>query len=365
MTTPETTSIAGLGLSESARNHAMIGSTLDGYTLTHDLGSGGMSRVFLAGAPDGGNVVLKLARRGDGSAASRLARELAITRGLAHPGLVELVSHRGPVCAPDYLVLGYIEGQPLDRFVTGAVPSPTTRLELFAELLAACAHLHGRGVVHRDLKPANIMVDGKRKPIVIDFGAALKETEMHVEDWANAPHTPGYASPEQLAGLPCDARADVYALGLILYELVCGHHAYLRPGSGCLDPLQATRSPPLRPSALLCEIDAGPGLRDADAATAYRVARCLDEVVMRCLAHAPEQRYVDGRALAAGFGEAVAPLAARDRGRTRHTSRFLIGTDSGVSGCPVAPIRRVGQSRAHPHAGASPQRRLARRDPHL
>jgi serine/threonine protein kinase len=196
------------------------------YRIVRELARGGMGRVSLAyDNALGRTVALKeLLGTGaghDGSLAERFERELALTARLQHPGIACV--HDGGMWPSGELVLvmRVVEGEPLDRAIARATTA-ASRLALVPHLIAACdavAYAHARGIVHRDLKPANILAGEFGETVVIDWGLAIDLAEDHGRDIVG---TPGYIAPEHAAGEPASERADVYALGCVLEDLLAG-----------------------------------------------------------------------------------------------------------------------------------------------
>lgn len=189
------------------------------YTITGVAGHGGMGTVYVARdrvlERDVAVKVLDVADH-KGSRAARLTREAHILARLDHPGIVPV--HDAGVL-PDgraYYVMKLVRGRRLDEVLAGAAPQ-ALRLDLFARVLEAVAFAHAHGVVHRDLKPANIMAGGFGEVFVMDWGVAqdgAADSERAVVG------TPGYMPPEQAGARAVDARADVFALGVVLAQLI-------------------------------------------------------------------------------------------------------------------------------------------------
>jgi serine/threonine-protein kinase len=177
----------------------------------------------------GQDVVLKIpqvALAGDLAALNRYQREMEIARGLNHPGLQRLLS------APEahYLVFDYIEGESLRTYLSsqgGRLPLDEA-IGIAVQLADTLAYVHGQGVVHRDLKPENVLIDAQGHVTLTDFGIALRlaSRRLTFSHLSNAVGTPDYMAPEQVRGERCDARADVYALGCVLFELLAGRVPY-------------------------------------------------------------------------------------------------------------------------------------------
>jgi len=194
------------------------------YTITGVAGRGGMGTVYVArDTVLGREVAVKVLDVADhkGSRAARLTREAHILARLDHPGIVPI--HDAGVL-PDgraFYVMKLVRGRRLDEVLAGAAPE-ALRLDLFARVLEAVAFAHAHGVVHRDLKPENIMAGGFGEVFVMDWGVAqdgAADAEPAVVG------TPGFMPPEQEGAREVDARADVFALGAVLAQLMGDHRS--------------------------------------------------------------------------------------------------------------------------------------------
>jgi tetratricopeptide (TPR) repeat protein len=272
------------------------------YRVVAKLGEGGMGAVYRAEDTRlGRQVALKRLVRpaaADADAHRRLLREARLVSGLSHPGLVTVHTIE-EIDGITYIVMELVDGEPLDAALTRG-PLPLERvLALGVDVAEALACAHGAGLVHRDIKPANLMLTPRGSAKVLDFGIARPVAA--VGDGLTAPGsligTVPYMAPEQLRGAGVDHRADLWALGCVLYEAATGRRAF--PGSDFVDLVQriGTVDPPA-PSALV------PSLPPA-----------FDALVLRALAKAPAARWESGGALAAALRELprgpVAPAAAR------------------------------------------------------
>ncbi len=233
-------STAGSAALPSADDDDMIGRTIGGYTIRRRIGVGGMGVVYEAEqASPRRTVALKLMRTALASAerAGRFVLEADVLARLQHPGVAQVfdggVHHEAGVALP-YFAMEYVAGaRPITTCAAERNLDRDARLALFAEVCDAVEHGHQRGVIHRDLKPANILVDQAGQPRVIDFGVArlvapeTDRTAMHTET-GQIVGTLHYMSPEQCDGRmrEIDTRTDVYSLGVVLYELLCGALPY-------------------------------------------------------------------------------------------------------------------------------------------
>ena len=252
------------------------------YRLIRELGRGGMGSVWLAERVDGlidRPVALKLphAVAHFSGLAERMARERTILAALNHPHIARLYDAGLSEDGQPYLALEYIEGRPLDEYCKSL--DLRARLRLFLQVANAVAYAHGKLIIHRDLKPANILVTAEGYVRLLDFGIAklLNDETAHdsgVTEFGARALTPDYASPEQILGEPLTVAADVYALGVLLYELLTGHLPYPRKSRTELEHAILNLEPQ-RPS----DFD-GPALRGD-----------LDTIALKALKKRPEERY--------------------------------------------------------------------------
>ena len=206
------------------------------YRLIRELGAGGTATVWLAERADGSlrrQVALKLPRVAwlDRGLAERLNRERDILASLEHPSIARLYDAGVDAAGRPYLALEYVEGVPLDRYVTEHGLSIAQRLSLFVRAARAVAFAHARLIVHRDLKPSNILVKANGDIGLLDFGIArLLQPEslhdLHLTRAGARALTPLYAAPEQFTSQPITVGTDVYSLGVLLYWLLCERGPY-------------------------------------------------------------------------------------------------------------------------------------------
>jgi eukaryotic-like serine/threonine-protein kinase len=212
------------------------GQTLGAYTLREPIGEGGMGSVWLADRSDGRferRVAIKFLRLSMSArgAAERFAREGKILGQLAHPHIAELIDAGVTPGGEPYLVLEYVEGEPIDEYCDRHTLSLEARLQLFLDMLDAVASAHAQLIVHRDIKPSNVLVRNDGQVKLLDFGIAklLADTQTPADASlftleAGAALTPRFASPEQLTGGHITTATDVYTLGVLLYVLLTGRH---------------------------------------------------------------------------------------------------------------------------------------------
>jgi eukaryotic-like serine/threonine-protein kinase len=219
--------------------------TLPGYTIERELGGGGMSRVFLAREVAlARRVAIKVLDAGGARIdAERFRREVLLAAQLSHPHIVPLLA-AGEVEGLLYYIMPYVEGQALRSRLREAGEMPLGEvIRLLRNVAAALAAAHARGIVHRDIKPDNIIVTGG-VAVVLDFGVskALAASTAAPADGLTgaglAIGTPRYMAPEQVVADPdIDVRADIYALGILAYELLTGAPPFTAP-----DPVKVLRA---------------------------------------------------------------------------------------------------------------------------
>jgi WD40 repeat protein/serine/threonine protein kinase len=267
------------------------------YRLIRVLGSGGMGTVWLAERADGQyvqRVALKVVKRGMDSAdvVRRFRVERQVLAGLEHPGIARLLDGGTTAEGLPYLVMELVEGRPLPVHCEERGLDLAARLRLFAKVCETVHFAHERNVVHRDLKPSNVLVDAGGQPRLLDFGIAKVLEEP--SDVLALEHTrtgerflsPRHASPEQLRGEPVGPASDVYALGVMLYELVVGKHPHDGHTTSWREYEQAViERAPEAPSR------AAPG-------EARSLAGDVDTIVLTALRKEPERRYASAHALA-------------------------------------------------------------------
>jgi len=278
------------------------------YRLTKKIGEGGMGQVWLAEQtePLHRQVALKLIRAGlyDEATLRRFQAERQSLAVMEHPAIAKVFDAGATPDGQPYLVMEYVPGEPIAKYCDRKRLGIRERLELLAKACDGVQHAHQKAILHRDLKPANILVvevDGQPAPRIIDFGLARAFTAERENADAGAraelmAGTPGYMSPEQAAGGDVDTRTDVYALGVVLYELLTGVLPFdvKRGVAGILRQMQ--ERPVERPSARVA-VDADKPREAAEhrGTTRRKLARelhgDLDLIAQRALERDRAQRY--------------------------------------------------------------------------
>ena len=236
---------------------AQAGERVGPYVLVREIGRGGMGSVWLADRADGAykrRVALKLPRMTwSAGLAKRMARERDIGALLEHPNIARLYDAGVDEHGRPYIAMEYIDGQPIDVYCREHALDLRAKLKLFLQVVRAVAYAHGRLVLHRDLKPSNVLIDVGGQAHLLDFGIAKLLDDPAGADLTQEQGrvlTLSYAAPEHIAGRPLGVTADVYALGVLLYELLTGTLPYTakRTTSGALeDAILAGDAP--RPSS--------------------------------------------------------------------------------------------------------------------
>ena len=218
-------------LSEAAPEDTLVGSLLGPFRVIERIGRGGMGIVYRGereGADFSQQVAIKLIRRGFDfdDIRERFLRERRILARLSHPNLARFIDGGIAVDGRPWFALEFVDGQSITAWCDAQRLDIDARVKLFLDVCAAVQHAHTQLVVHRDLKPANILVDADGNVRLLDFGIAkLVEAEglsAHTTVGARPLMTPEYAAPEQFGGEVAGVATDIYALGVILYELVAG-----------------------------------------------------------------------------------------------------------------------------------------------
>jgi len=248
------------------------------------LGRGGMGSVYRAlDTLVGDRVALKTLDLGSAPSASavdRFKREVRLARRISHPNVAR-VHDLGEHDGLHYLTMEYVEGGDLDVLLGREKQLPIERaVHIGLAVAEGLGAAHAAGVVHRDLKPANVLVETSGRIVLTDFGIArglVDEAAMHRT--VGTVGTPLYMSPEQVQGLPTDARTDVYALGLLLYEMIVGTHAFQADTPIATAIARLHRPPP-------------------DLRAAVAVDDALADLVLGCIARDAEARPADARAVA-------------------------------------------------------------------
>src|SRR5687768_10922165 len=298
---------------------SLEGQRLGVYRIGRKLGSGGMGDVYLAERADDEyqqRVAIKIVRSGAFSPQiqSRLRMERQILATLQHPNIARLLDGgRAPDGTP-YLVMEYIDGEPIDAYCDRRRLSIEERLQLVRTICSAVHYAHQNLIVHRDLKPNNILITPDGVPKLLDFGIAKLLDSRHTAHTLAVTHfeyrvlTPAHASPEQVRGDTITTASDIYVLGVLMYELLCGRRPFHLVGTSLTDMerIICEQDAPA-PSTMATRISTESPDTLADiaarrAATASRLVKQLrgdlDNIVGKAMRKDPERRYASAEQLA-------------------------------------------------------------------
>jgi eukaryotic-like serine/threonine-protein kinase len=275
------------------------------YRVLRELGSGGMGVVYLAMRSD--EVYRRLAalkvirpELRTHPIKDRFLQERDILARLDHPNIARIIDGGNTPDGLPYFVMDYVDGLPLDEFCRKHQVSMEQRLDLFRQTCEAVQYLHGNNVLHRDLKPANILVTNNGQIKLLDFGVSKLTGEFSTNMTTGMPIlTAGYASPEQITSKQVTPAADIYSLGVVLYELLTGVRPLKLDGLTLNEVLSTiTTQIPVKPSTqspLPAEADPGRLL----ATIRPRLAGDLDSILLMALRKEPERRYASAADFAA------------------------------------------------------------------
>ncbi|AHG88165.1 protein kinase [Gemmatirosa kalamazoonensis] len=308
------------------------------YRVLRELGRGGMGVVYLAERADGQfrrRVAVKLLRASADAEElhRRFLAERQILASLSHPNIATLLDGGVADGALPYLVIEYVDGVPITEYCDRHRLDVATRLRLFRDVCAAVQHAHQNLVLHRDLKPGNVLVTRSGEVKLLDFGIAkllnptLTDVAAPVTRTAFRLMTPAYASPEQVRGDSLTTTSDVYALGLLLYELLAGAQAHRVDSDAPQAVYDAVcEREPERPSVRVAHDPVAAAARDTTPERLRRLLRGdLDAIVAMALRKEPGRRYGSAELLAADVARVLDgnPVVARRAGRWYRLGKLL------------------------------------------
>jgi serine/threonine-protein kinase len=319
----------------------LAGQRVGAYRLVSPLGNGGMGVVWLAERSDGRferkaavkflSIAL-LGRVGE----ERFEREGAILGRLSHPNIAELLDAGLSPSGQPYLVLEYVEGEPIDVYCDKRKLDVQSRVRLFLDVLGAVAHAHANLIIHRDIKPSNVLVSKDGTVKLLDFGIAkLMDGEgqraavTSLTHQGGSPFTPQFAAPEQLTNGAVTTATDVYGLAVVLYVLLTGQHP---AGSGTHSPAQLVKSiveTNAAPASSVITPDLHKTLAEKFGTTPERLRRQLrgdlDAIALKGLRKQPSQRYTTAEAFAEDLKRYLAgePVIAQPESSWYRSKKFL------------------------------------------
>jgi serine/threonine protein kinase/tetratricopeptide (TPR) repeat protein len=318
----------------------MIGRQIGAYRILRRLGTGGMGSIYLAARADDQFrrlVAVKAIRAEllDEHTRRRFENERHTLAALEHPNIVKLLDGGTTEDGIPYLVMDYVEGQPIDRFCRDRSLTVRERLALFRTLCGAVHFAHQNLVVHRDLKPANILVTPQGVPKLLDFGIAKLLRPAYAAATVGftrtvaQPMTPEYASPEQLLGQPITTASDIYSLGVLLYILLAGEHPYERLTKSTLELEQA-----------VCEGRTKKPSEIAPTEIARQLRGDLDTIVLCAMRKEPQRRYASAEHLSEDVRRHLEgqPVTARGDTLLYRAGKFAARHRPGVAASTAAVL---------------------------
>ena len=347
------------------------GSRLGPYQLIRELGSGGMGKVYLAERVDGEveqQVAIKLLKRGldTDEILRRFQSERQILANLSHLYVARFLDAGTREDGLPFFVMEYVEGEPITDYCNARRLSTRDRLKLFRKVCEAVHLAHQNLVVHRDLKPANILVTAEGTPKLLDFGIAKLLSDeagslVTRTSLGSRPMTPHYASPEQVRGGPVTTATDVYALGILLYEILTGHRPYRvesrEPGEMAREVCEKSPARPssaVRGTEVVCPTDNVPDLLTPEAVSQQRgeepaalrrsLRGDLDNIVLKALRKEPERRFSSVEQLSEDIRRHLENLPVRSRPDTvfYRMGKFLRRHRWGVSAVALLTVSILG-----------------------
>ena len=374
----------GFRLLEKSAAPRRGGRQIGPYRMLRELGSGGMGAVYLAARADEvfeKFVALKIVRRGldTEDSVQRFRSERKILATLEHPNITRLLDGGTTDDGLPYLVMEYVEGEPIDQYCDANKFSITERLKLFQAVCTAVGYAHQNLIIHRDIKPGNVLVTREGTAKLLDFGIAKLLTlesgsgEATITMARHRYLTPEYASPEQVRGQTITTAADVYSLGVVLYRLLCGRSPYSMSACSAADMEHAIcETEPEKPSRAVLR-DGEPRTPDHSSGTTRhtisaarkdtpdklrrRLEGDLDNIVLKALSKEPQRRYVSVEQFSEDINRHLAnvPVMARPDTPGYRAAKFIIRHQTGVAAAALIALSLIAGV-----VGTSWQARVAR-----
>ena len=271
----------------------MIGKTIGGYVVEGQVGRGGMATVYLARQTSMNRVVaLKILPKNftqDESYYKRFEREVNIVAQLEHRSIVPVYDH-GEADGQPYIAMRYMAGGSLDQKLTHGPMRAQDVLDVYAQVAPALDYAHSKNVLHRDLKPSNVLLDETGGAFITDFGIARIIGDHNPGSTITTQGvvgTPSYMSPEQAQGQPLDGRSDLYAMGVMLFELLTARRPFMSDTPYSIAVMQVTAAPP------------------SARAINPNISPAVEQVIFKTLKKKPEERYPTAAELVAALRLAV------------------------------------------------------------
>jgi eukaryotic-like serine/threonine-protein kinase len=332
--------LTGTGAAVASLRHGWQAGALVGpYRLIREIGVGGMSSVWLVERSDGQlkrEVALKLPLTGPRMQVERFLRERDILAALTHPNIARLYDAGISDTGQPYLAMEYVAGTQLIASCDERLLGIRERLRVFLQAMQAVQFAHAELVIHRDLKPSNILVTPDGRVVLLDFGIgklltedAAAETEL--TRVSGRLFTPGYASPEQIAGQPLTTASDIYSLGVVLYQLLTGVRPYrLKYDSRAALEDAILKENVHRPSQNRFSPQVAASRSTSQRALTRSLIGDLDTIVLKALKRNPQERYASVSAFAQDIGNYLQNLPVSARPDTlwyrvgRFTARYKV-----------------------------------------
>jgi eukaryotic-like serine/threonine-protein kinase len=333
----------------------LVGRSIGPYHVEAHIGRGGMGDVYRARRLDPFDltVAIKRVRPGFGTDVilARFAAERQILAQLAHPHIARLLDGGADDTGCPYVVMEFVDGEPLDAYLRRGRLSLDRRLRLFTEICDAVHYAHQNLVVHRDLKPGNILLTHDGAPKLVDFGLAKVLGGLSGADVTQPLRllTPAYAAPEQITGRQTGTAVDVYALGVILYEMLTGRRPYDLENRSAIEAERiVVGQEPVRPSRAAERPPAGDRESElrpplSSAALARRLQGDLDSIVLKALNKDPERRYASAREFSADVTRHLQrePVLARPDSIAYRVNRFVRRHAAAVTAAVLVAVALV------------------------
>jgi eukaryotic-like serine/threonine-protein kinase len=308
-----------------AVSDTLIGTVFDGrYRIIRKLGAGGMADVYLAEDQElGRRVAIKILNdrhAADDSFIERFRREAKNAAGLSHPNIVSIYD-RGEAEGTYYIAMEFLDGRSLKELIVARGPAPVkVAVDYARQILAAVGAAHRHGIVHRDIKPHNVLVGGEGRLKVTDFGIARSGASQMTEV-GSIIGTAQYLSPEQARGAPVDQTSDLYAVGVVLFEMLTGQVPFTgdTPLEIAMKHLSEVPTPPseLRPE----------------------VPHDLDSVVLRALAKEPGERYQSAEEMDADLARVAEGIPVDPE--TQEAATAVLAGSGLIAAAPTSVITRA------------------------